>query len=627
MAVRPLPDGGLEVTDDTGTRPPVIVPANLVASLSAPPPLAMPEAPPPLTGTAGLAQNVGGSGGVSSVGDGTSSQGAGLTVPPPPEQPGVNYSPGPGDPLYDAPIVPQGGADPSQLVGGSPSAPNTPSAVPSTLPPRGGDARAAGLPMTSNLAVAEATAPKGGGYSPGHPGGDVVKSFQVQRGAPELPPELQEQAKNVYGDLFSTASGTGTAVERAQLEAAKGHLDASQRLEQDAARMREEARARENQVIDRINAVNAHIGRLKKVGERDVVSEYWASKGPFHRIGLALSALGAGLLGSTTNPLWEQSMDELNAEVAQQRMKLDSGNATTEDMLGALAQMRATFTSPDAAEAASKAILMASLEQQALALAGGTASAETQGKYMDLAGQYSKGYLDFLIQAHQAESDRVSLSGVRVPAQRGGYSPARKPTYGEALNYLTKKLGYPHEQAVAMMEGYDAYPAKPGTTRGEVERENFEKKSQVVFDDGTKLYANPEASVKLQQQAQAFARMRNTLGKLKEYTEKGWLWKDLPTQDRARLKTAIQFMTYDVKEGVLKEALNANDREFITQLTGETALDKLAFKPEIMATFDEIGEQVTSREENLKRGMYLDPGMKQPYAGTQKVPDDAQKEF
>ena len=666
MALIKNPDGSVTVSDDSGRVPTFVVPAETAATLLPPQPaplqLSMPAAAPPVAAPQLAAPNVAppqllpelapmptewpdggltldqpvpgpapqalsygavageGAGGTTGAGGG-SSVGAGTA---PVE---LQYTPGPGDANYVAPVS-DGKVDPAELSLNPDDVPG-PTKTAAEAPPAAvaGTAPAAYNGDIPSAKLAAELANKEGGYSPGRPASDVKKSFQVQKGV-KTSPETLGLIETAFANRAGVESEGARAVPGALEQVALAHARAAEAAQQEVAAIRNRQRAQEAELRGRMKVLDSHMARINNMADRDIMGEYLGRQNLGTRIIVGLSAMASALTHSP-DTVAERIKMELNGALQQQKMRVEAGHRTAADMLSAYGQMRSTYTSPEAAESAAQALMLQATQQTVLQAAARVNSEETRIKYLDVAGKLGIEYALLRQATEQSEADRIAESWKHNEAVAGGYSKPGKRSMLDRLK-LGQKHGLTTDQIMALQRGEEMPDKAPkgAKSRGEIDLQKFVGQLQVQLPDGTVMYAASETRAKEAENSIKTGTLHlKNLDKIRSLAEKG-ASSGLPTGDKAKLETLIAENRYYLKGSLIKEALTAGEIENYKPMTAEEFLNVWRFKENAAAQLDQIQEGAKERIEAEKKTLYrapLQPGS--GYANEQKAPDGAVRKY
>lgn len=672
MALVRNADGSVTVSDDTGRVPSFVVPAEqaptLVPSWLPTPDVALgggrgpiaapqlrqpttmpgPEAPlpPPLPPDVSLSNPVPGpmpaplsAGAVAGPG------GAPPAAPLTPGQQAVagtanaatvgailDAAAGAGGTGFDPTSVPGGTALPPKFAPGKPAADAlgtvNPKGLADNAPAQAGDTAsgdAEALPYggdkaSAALAADLAFAP--GGYTAPQPARDVKRAFTVQKGIKNNPQTLAE-LQAAFANRANISNAGAQAVPTALEQVAATHAQAAEEARQEVAAIRNRQRAQEAELQGRMKYLDQHIARINNLADRDVLNEYLGNQNFGTRLMVGLGALGSALTGAP-NFAFENIKMELNAALQQQKSRLEMGHETTKDALNAYAQMRATYTSPEAADNAALALMTQATQQTVLHAAARVSKEETRTKYFDIAGQLGIEAALAKQAAEQAEADKIAESWQHKEAVQGGYTPPRRRSMLERIA-LGGKKGITPDQVMELARGH-AMPAKGGAgkTRGEVDLMKAVAERQVVLPDGKVLYA-PDSTTQRQVQSAI------TDGKLFVDTTKKLLklgdgkLTSLVGTDYATAGVLVNENIYYLKNSLLGEALNSKEAEFFQHMTGSDMLNYLTTDASAQRKLEQALEGANARMEAQKSKLYTKPfgGPNDTYAKTQTKPAGA----
>lgn len=656
MAVINNSDGSVTVTDDTGRLQPFTVPAAAVPTLMpqaapppaplvwppaaapAPAPVPVPEpapappqdlslyaptamAPPPALSTDALAQNVPLAAKPNQNAQLPPSVHAQLNPPLPPPRidvPATNTANWPSADSARGAVNPSTLATPTAGSGG-PAGGGGPTAM---TPPLGDAGAVSPEQLLRDKLVDELTY-KPGGYTPPSPARNVLQGFRSEEGV-KFSPGAKDDVQQAYDVAQLGLEAGAKEKKQADLQVALAHARAADIAQEELSGLREKQVDRERMLSSRMEVIDRHVARAQQLAAKDVVGEFFAEKGVMGRIAVALGAAGAALTGGP-NTAYDMMKMELEARLGQQRARIEAGSNTAKDMLSAYGQMRSTFLSPEAAEDAARFLMTNALQNMVLESAAVAKSEEERLVRLELADKLGIDAAQYRMNVEEKESDKIVSTYKHVEAVRGGYSKPGRRTLLEALA-LAKAKGIPVEEAYKAFAGRGVpFEGKGGLSRGEVTRDESRIKRQVVFQDGSKLFAGQDSIARETQEYVASAEeLIKGLRKLRPLTDNA-TGTMLP-ENEGKASAIVASNRLHLKP-ILKEALTVGELPNYAPLIGEGTLEWRTTGINARATIDQAVEELEARIAMKKKGLYTDPEANKPYAGEQKAPEGAKRAF
>lgn len=508
---------------------------------------------------------------------------------------GVGLSSGPEPPPSASPAPPLGGVDLADNKD-----------PPAVSPGQGGQPQSLGGAFGQDVRqkALEEEARSGQG-SPGRKAYDELQSTKVERKESAMSPETAAAYEAAVGQQMGIAQQTGEMQQQAHRIAGLRAAEAADASRAQAVELQRQQATKQKMLSDRMAVLDRELDQVRKSSKENPVERYWARKGGFGtvmtKIGIALGALGSAIT-KQPNLAYQQVRDEINDEINFQKNFLETNSSIIGKKMAILGEMRSQMMSPEAAESATRALLLEGTAQEATAQAMLLNSEQARAAGLTLAAKLQADALQ--------ERAKAELGNEAVITQLIKHHAAQAASGGKPFNRIdvaakvSKQTGVPFEQVYAGMLA-DQYPTgKSGAkTSGEMTdtRETLRRTVVIppmLYDPTTKkmvkreVFGYPQVTyaysgekaeggapwaraqiVEGGQYIRNLDRMIDLIEKNQYAAAGGFLGKT-----RGELKNLISFNAGLLKQTEIREALTSGEyKEGVEwkNLTGDFALDTL----------------------------------------------------
>lgn len=569
MAFQQNPDGTVEVVDDiTGLPLAGGVPPEMLGSLYNPG--AVSAAPPPAPDLR-----------LASFGGGGGS--GGTTGNAPMQSMGAEGQPNAAPPQMSiAPPVSTPGLPQSRL--GAPGSGSAPQATPASGAPA--TEPLSGLPTEKSPLVANYLRRAMAG-SPGRrvEARDQLVGFNVEK-APELSEETKLERETAAIQQQRAAAEGGMLRQASAEDAALSFERQRESAQQQIAQIRDEERQRDQIVGAKMREIDMRSGELREARKGATNPEgYWEDKGQFGtvmaKIGMALYAAGASVTGADPMGLAKQINTEIDQYNQAKRLEVELIGREIEDARTQLGDVRRQFISPEAADAATRALMLESAAAETAAQGQYHKSAEAQAVAQELMAALRAQAADARAKAELAEHDAVTQAWKHMPAGVVGGSAGGMP----GLMAAARKLGITDlsealraaDAGIIPIPKSDLELAKMELqqrgSRGAMQRRSDVEKGLVLLPEGgVAYYPNETQKVALEKSIHAIGPWQSALKEMQSIHKKASAGGELVGDDRARLDVLQSEAASYVKEVAANEALTSGeDQEMWKKLRGASA--------------------------------------------------------
>lgn len=380
---------------------------------------------------------------------GTEAKIAGALGVAPPSTPGVT------------PVAQPPGVDPSQIVRPGSASSTAPGVAPGA--PAGGEpGSAAGSATQQALMSAIRGSPVA--YVD-RPETRQVVAESIEQGQQPLSAETQSALETARANRAIAADVNAAATRQQQGEAASALAEQQDDADARLAELRDEQRQIQEQAKRPIAALEQLSQQMAK--SREEAQKYWADKKEgtsfLAGIGLLLSDFGSMALGQA-NPVRAEIARREEQELALQKAELETLGAEAEGQTNLLAQMRAQFLSPEAADLAARSLLKDRNAAKVLELDAKTVGVNAANAARATAADLQAEAAELRKQAEIAEQDTIRQQVKVNPAFKGRVGGSRGGI--EAAFALGKKLGLNAEQTMSLLDK----GMLPGFAKGDLQR-------------------------------------------------------------------------------------------------------------------------------------------------------------
>lgn len=360
-----------------------------------------------------------------------------------------------GDPVPPAPPPVSAPAAPAPARTETPAAPT---------PPAMGEAnRGLNMLVASKLGA--------GGPSRYIPGHDQKTGSTV-----EYREAIPEELKLNLG--VDALHGSAQAIQRGEMEA-KQHTEAAQAAEADKRRLESERAAnaaRQAGLQEHAKKLDEGFEKLAKDTEVRP-GDFWATKSTGQKVLGVIASIMFGLAGKPE--LIDKMIDDDVAARQKQREKLLGARKSAID------NFRAQMLSPEAANAADRALATQAAASEMTRLAESAKAPEARQRGLELAAQYQQKYNALMAEMAEKEAKAVRESSQYIP----GHSTGGQMSTAQLYDYLTTKAHLaPNDALTYIASG----KYNPGLSPQQLAQQQDLMKRAVVGPDGKLYYAGEE---------------------------------------------------------------------------------------------------------------------------------------
>lgn len=502
-----------------------------------------------------------------------------------------------------------------------------------------------------------------GGYSPPKPARDVLQSTRVEEKIANVSPETQGDIDAAEALRMRLAQQSGDQVRQAHILSG---LAAAQAADKANARIRElkGQEATKQKMLDaRMSYLDTKMKETREMAAVNPVERYWSRKGAMakimSRIGIALDVLGSAIT-KTPESVRQEIQSEIDEEVKFQARAVDANKELIGKELVLLGEMRQQMLTPEAAESATRSLLLEAVANEAKAQASLLQSEQARQGGLALAAQIQVDALRERAKTELANEKAVTQVLKHYEATSGGY--AKQKSLADATAYVMKKFGLSFSDASRLVIN-NQLPKDKTDSRGKAaqmteDREVLKRTVAVpamIYDSDAKRFVpssqyrggmprvlygySGEKSEGGAPLARAYlvegGRYIRNLDRMIEIMSKmptgQRIMPDAWSKFRGELADIISSNATLVKKLDLQEALTLGEFEggpTIGNLTGKFALDRTASYDTIIDRLNKLRDEAVKARDNQLDQLMIDPYDPQNTLGHRRsaAPTSAQQE-
>jgi hypothetical protein len=460
---------------------------------------------------------------------------------------------------------------------------------------------------------------KAGQYSPGSKAKWEYQSASTKVGLPELSPETSGKLYGAYEQAGENARKSGDYIgmltDELSLRQARASDEARYALADARTRQFDQKRELDNKMA----SLDRHIYETRSLANENPVDRYWARKGGLGsfmtKLGIAFGDLGSAVTGQP-NRVYQQVRDEIEDEFNFQKSKVEHERYSIGEQRGALAEMRANFSSLDAADAAARSLMLEAAASETRAYATLITGEQARQAGLQVADQLSLESAKFRAKSEEMEADQISLTQKYKPAVASG--PGKPADYVGFLSKEAARLGIHPLQVDEMIQRNQLPSMKGQTGSGDARLQMSRIERQIVLPDTVRqrfglgsietVYSS-KSGKDIESQRQTIRegeRFVRNIDRIKEILSHG-SWESLPSQAKAEIQTLASWNAYKVKKTVLGEALTASEKPTWENLTGANASHFWSVEANNQKNLDTNKQQMLFAIEDAIQETYIDP--------------------
>ncbi len=294
---------------------------------------------------------------------------------------------------------------------------------------------------------------------PERPAGFVNQGQVIERG-PEIDPATLEAVERGAQAQAGLEIARGEAIQAQAADQAAQFQQAAQEAKVEAAELRQREEQHKRAVDRQMDVVRQ---RTRALENQEIDPDrFWAQRGGGARMAAAvLSAIStaiAHIQGGepvAADMIREAVEDDIDAQKAEREFSLQELDAE----VNLLSQLQSEGMSPEAAEAATRALLFESAAQEARAQAAEMAGTEAGQAALVQAQAIQNEAAKWKAQAEQMTGDHLRISQAFDPGQKGGVARVGGTTLENEIGRIAKALGVSRREAAALL-GTDVLPSE-----------------------------------------------------------------------------------------------------------------------------------------------------------------------